>query len=97
MKYKNETEMIEGYLIDRDNDLMYWEEEGYFPSEGKIESHQICKIKLGLAEIRRLLDKRYPLKAKKAMKDLDIYIYQCTKFQSYNYFDELQRDSHYAY
>ena len=31
------------------------------------------------------------------MKDLDIYIYQCTKFQSYNYFDELQRDSHYAY
>lgn len=97
MKYENETEMLECYLIDRDNDLMYWESCDHFPREGKLESYQIHKIKSALAEIRRLLDKRYPLKAKKVMKDLDIYIYECTKFQSYNYFDELQRDSHYAY
>jgi hypothetical protein len=97
MKYANETEMLECYLIDRDNDLMYWEREGFFPTEGKLEDYQIHKVKLGLAEIRRLLKARYPLKAKKIMKDLDIYIYDCTQHLSYNYFDELQRDSHYAY
>lgn len=91
MKYANETEVIEGYLIDLENDVLDWEFEGQMPS------HQIHKIKTTMGEIRKLLDKRYPLKAKKKMKDLDTYIYYCNKPHSYNYFDELQRDSYYAY
>ena len=33
----------------------------------------------------------------KKVKEVESFIYHCRKHYSYNYFDELQRDSHYAY
>jgi len=90
MKYANETEMVEGFLIDLDNMLCDLE-------STQFTSAQLKDINASMSNIRRLLAKKYPLKAKKAMKELDMYIYYCTNHLSYNYFDELQRDSHYAY
>ena len=31
MKYANETEMVEGFLIDIENDIMDWEFDGEMP------------------------------------------------------------------
>ena len=90
MKYQAETEAVEGFLIDLDNMLCDLE-------STQFTSEQLKDINASMSNIRRLLAKKYPLKAKKAMKELDMYIYYCTNHLSYNYFDELQRDSHYAY
>ena len=91
MKYANETEMVEGCLIDIENDIMDWEFDGEMPH------HQLNKIKSGVEQIKSLLRRRYPLKAKKKVKEIESFIYHCRKHYSYNYFDELQRDSYYAY
>ena len=91
MKYANETEMVEGFLIDIENDIMDWE------FDGEMLHHQLNKIKSGVEQIKSLLRRRYPLKAKKKVKEKESFIYHCRKHYSYNYFDELQRDSHYAY
>ena len=91
MKYANETEMVEGFLIDIENDIIDWE------FEGEMSFHQLDKIKLEVEQIKSLLRRRYPLKAKKKVKEIESFIYNCRKHYSYNYFDELQRDSYYAY
>jgi len=91
MKYENETEMVEGFLIDLDNDILDWEFEGEMPF------HQLNKIKTTREEIKSLLRRRYPLKAKKKVKDLESFIYNCNRHNSYNYFDELQREYGYQY
>jgi len=91
MKYSNETEMVEGFLIDIENDIMDWE------FDGEMDQHQLDKIKSEVEQIKSLLRRRYPLKAKKKVKEIESFIYNCRKHYSYNYFDELQRDSYYAY
>ena len=91
MKYSNETEMVEGFLIDIENDIMDWE------FDGEMHSHQLDKIKSGVEQIKSLLRRRYPLKAKKKVKEIESFIYHCRKHYSYNYFDELQREHGFQY
>ena len=88
MKYQAETDAVYDGLMNISEELN--------DNIDRFQDHQLAEIQDRINHIKYLLKKRFPLKAKRELKQLDIYIYNCN-YNPYHYFDDLQREYGFEY